>query len=434
MNKKIGVIGLWHLGSVISASWAKLGHNIYCFDYDKKRIEDFENGKMPIYEPGLEETINKSRSENRMIFSNGMDILSDCDFIFLSYDTPVKEDDSSDTAILEKSILDVSKIIKSNAIVIISSQSPVGYCRLLRNILQKNNKSCELAYSPENLRLGEAINCYLNPERIILGTDNKETEKKCMDLFSELKSEVICIGLESSEMVKHGINSFLSMSIVYTNSLSDICEETGADIKDVVRGLKSDPRIGEKAYLSPGIGFSGGTLGRDLVVLGNINKKLNGSGDLFEFIYKSNFNRKISIVNKIKKITGELYDKTIGILGLTYKPGTSTLRRSLPLEIVELLLCEKAKVKVYDPKADFSELKQKPEYIICENINETAKDSDILVVLTDWPEFKVFDWQAISGSMKSPNFFDARNYIPRENVEKANLNYYSIGDANAFKR
>ena len=317
--------------------------------------------------------------------------------------------------------------MKDNSILIISSQSPVGFCSHLRNKIKQKNKTLELAYSPENLRLGEAIECYLNPDRIIIGTSNKKTEKKCYALFEEITDKILTMNIESSEMVKHGINAFLAMSIVFADNLADLCEETGADISDVVSGLKSDPRIGNKSYLSPGIGFSGGTLGRDLKVLDEVNEKVSNSTGWFGCIHEYNSRRKNTIVNKISKLSAGLAGMTIGVLGLTYKPGTSTLRRSLPLEIVNQLVEKSANVRVYDPKADYSELSFEPKFIIVKSIRELSINADILVLLTEWPQFKKFDWPTVRDSMKTPIIFDAKNFLIREVLKESGFNYYSIG-------
>ncbi len=427
MNEKIGVIGLWHLGCIISVSWSKLGYHVTGFDYDESRIIKLQSGVPPIFEPDLEDLI-KDRSKNNLLhFSNDIKDLSECDFIFLCYDTPVREDDSSDTSILERSVADVKQIMKDGGILIVSSQSPVGYCRELRKEMKDYNNTIDLAYSPENLRLGEAINCYLNPGRIILGTADKETEIKCTNLFNNITKEILNMNLESAEMVKHGINSFLSMSIVYTNHLADICEEKGARIDDVVRGIKSDARIGQKAYLSPGIGFSGGTLGRDLKVLDSVNSSTNGFAKIFGIVHELNNERKYDIIKKIEKLLNGIEGKTLSILGLTYKPGTSTLRRSLPLEFVNLFLLKKARVKVYDPKADYSELTYEPNFEITQSIEEAAKDSDMLILLTEWEEFKNYDWSNVINLLNSKNFFDTKNILDETKMKNSGFNYYSIG-------
>jgi UDPglucose 6-dehydrogenase len=425
MEQNIGIIGLWHLGCVLSVSWSKLGHNVIGFDYDEKRTGDLNNGIPPIYEPNLVEEISKNIKSDKLKFTNKIKELNVCDFIFLSYDTPVLDDDSSDTTILEKSVSDVAKIMKDNSILIVSSQSPVGYCKKLRNILKSVNKTIDIAYSPENLRLGEAINCYLNPGRIILGVNDEETKKQCIGLFKEVTSDIILMSLESAEMVKHGINSFLSTSIVFVNHLADICESHKANIDDVIKGMKSDNRIGQKAYLSPGIGFSGGTLGRDLRVLEKANN--NGYAKLFESIYKFNNERKYSIIKKFENILGDLKGKKIAILGVTYKPGTSTLRRSLPLEIVELLIQKDCELKVYDPKADYQELNYAPKFTICKSIEDAVKNSDMIVLMTEWNEFIEYDWSKVTDKMAHNYFFDLKNVFNKSKMQNSGMLYFSLG-------
>ena len=427
MKKKIGIIGLWHLGCVLSASWSKLGNRVYGFDYDNNRIKKLQDGIPPIFEPHLSEKIKEGMNKGLLSYSEKIQSLSGCDYIFLCYDTPVGDDDSCNTSILEKSIADISEVAQDDAVIIVSSQSPVRFCSVLRNRLLKRNKTLDLAYSPENLRLGEAIDCYLNPGRIILGTQNEITERKCVELFQQITNEILKMNLESAEMVKHGINSYLSTSIVFANHISDICERNNARIDDVVKGMKSDPRIGKKAYLSPGIGFSGGTLGRDLQVLNEANNKVNGYARLFGIIHKFNNERKLAIVNKIDIILDGLKEKKVGVLGLTYKPGTSTLRRSLPLEIVYLLIENGAQVKAYDPKADYSELCIKPKFEINRSIAEVSTGVDILVLLTEWPDFKDFCWQNILNKMKQNYFFDCKNFLKGSEMKKNGFHYYSIG-------
>jgi len=424
---KIGIIGLWHLGSVLCAAWSKLGYKVRGFDHDKQRVNNLLKGIPPIFEPNLSETIQASLRKGTLSFSNNMQSLNKCDFIFLSYDTPVTADDSSDLTILEKSVRNVRSVMKDDSILIVSSQTPVGYCSTLRKILREENKNLELAYSPENLRLGEAIECYLNPDRVILGTSKINTESMCLSLLSNITDKILTMNITSSEMVKHGINSFLAMSIVYTNSLADLCEESGANINHVIEGLKSDPRIGQKAYLSPGVGFSGGTLGRDLKVLDKLNKSTSGPADLFGFIYEKNLNRKTIIVNKIIKLLNGRKEKTVGVLGLTYKPGTSTLRRSLPLEIVNLLINEGLMVIAYDPRADYSELRMKPKFTIAKSIQELSLNSNMLVLLTEWPEFKEFDWKAIRTEINGKLFYDSKNFLNGNTMKNIGFEYHSTG-------
>lgn len=429
---KIGVVGLWHLGCVLSAAWSKLGFKVIGFDYSKQLIDDLNLNRPPVFEPHLEETLMNSKKENKLDFTDEIKLLGECDFIFLAYDTPVLDNDDSDLAPLERAIGDMGNVLKDGAVVIVSSQTPVGTCEKFRADLKKKNPAAELVYSPENLRLGEAINCYLNPGRIIVGAESETAVSKTVLFFSDIQAEIITMSLVSAEMVKHAINSFLANSIVFANHLADLCEVSGADILDVVKGVKSDERIGQKAYFSAGIGFSGGTLGRDIQVLSKLNKASGQRAFLYESLLRFNSDRKNVILNKISALlAGDFGGKTISVLGLTYKPGTSTLRRSLPLEIVEMLAKKGAKLKAYDPMANYDELDKKPLFQICASIDEAISESDLVVLLTEWNEFKKYDWEKGARLMRNKNFFDAKNFLCDMELYNKNYRYSGIGRMNA---
>lgn len=429
---KIGVVGLWHLGCVLSAAWSKLGFKVIGFDYSKQLIDDLNLNRPPVFEPHLEETLMNSKKENKLDFTDEIKLLGECDFIFLAYDTPVLDNDDSDLAPLERAIGDMGNVLKDGAVVIVSSQTPVGTCEKFRADLKKKNPTAELVYSPENLRLGEAINCYLNPGRIIVGAESETAVSKTVLFFSNIQAEIITMSLVSAEMVKHAINSFLANSIVFANHLADLCEVSGADILDVVKGVKSDERIGQKAYFSAGIGFSGGTLGRDIQVLSKLNKASGQRAFLYESLLRFNSDRKNVILNKISALlAGDFGGKTISVLGLTYKPGTSTLRRSLPLEIVEMLAKKGAKLKAYDPMANYDELDKKPLFQICASIDEAISESDLVVLLTEWNEFKKYDWEKGARLMRNKNFFDAKNFLCDMELYNKNYRYSGIGRMNA---
>jgi len=424
----IGVVGLWHLGCVLSAAWTKLGFKVVGFDPSNDIIEDLKKNRPPVFEPDLAEMLMRAREKIKLNFTNDIGLLRDCDFVFLAYDTPVLDNDESDLSPLQNAIDKFGNVLKDNTVVIVSSQTPVGTCQRFRDQLQNKNLTLELVYSPENLRLGEAIQCYLNPGRIIIGAESEIAFSKIMPLFQKIQAEIIKMNLASAEMMKHALNSFLANSIVFANHLADLCEVSGANIFDVVKGLKTDPRIGHKAYLAPGIGFSGGTLGRDLKILAKTNKKFKQEAFLFESILNFNSDRKIAILNKVNELLDKKFSgKVISVLGLTYKPGTSTLRRSLPLDIVKLLAQKGAKIKVYDPKANYEELNEELSFRICNSIDEAITKSNLIILLTEWNEFKEYDWKKGSKLLKDRKIFDAKNFLYDLKLAKLGYEYFGVG-------
>lgn len=429
MEHKIGVVGLWHLGCTLSACWAKLGHSVIGYDANQSVVENLNRGEPPIFEPGLNDILKKNIQNKTLKFTTKIDELSSCDFVFLAYDTPVLDNDESDLRPLEKAINAFVDILANQTVVIVSSQTPVGTCQKFRKKLLAKNKTLDLVYSPENIRLGEAMETYLNPSRIIVGVENYDTQKRITDLFKDIPAELLIMNLSSAEMVKHGINSFLALSITFANQLADLCEQTNADILDVLRGIKSDPRIGIKSYLSPGIGFSGGTLGRDLKVLKNLNNDLKTHSDLFEKIYESNSQRSTIILNRLKTISGgSLSKRRIGVLGLTYKPRTSTLRRSLPVEIVKQIIKEGAEISVFDPKADYSEWPERNRnFSKAESAENVISNSDVVVLFTEWPQFRAITWTELINKKKPQAVFDTKNFLADLHLNEMGYRYFGVG-------
>ncbi len=418
---------MWHLGCVLAAAWSKTGFKVVGFDYSQGVVEKLNQGQPPIFEPHLEETIKNAEEARTLSFASDIKELADCDFVFLAYDTVVLENDESDISLLEKAVNDLS-LLRDGAIVIVSSQTPVGTCRKFRAQLQKRNSSLELVYSPENLRLGEAIECYLNPGRVILGGEATGAISRIFSLFKNINAELLTMNLESAEMVKHGINAFLASSIVFGNQLADICEAVGANAIDVVRGMRSDPRIGTKAPLLPGLGFSGGTLGRDLQILAKLETSLAKKSSLFESILKLNQGRTAVILDRIAELLdGAVRGKIIAVLGLTYKPGTSTLRRSLPLEIAVALYEKGATIKAFDPKANYKEFAQKVSFTIASSIDEALKDSDLVLLLTEWNDFREYDWGNKVSLAKGKKLFDTKNFLYDLRLRDRGYEYFGVG-------
>lgn len=424
----IGVCGLWHLGCVLCAAWTKLGYRVIGYDPEKDRVGKLRRGQPPLFEPDLEPTLLAGLSGKRLRFTDAIGDLRECDFVFVAFDTPVSDDDECDLSPLEQAVAGLSRTVKDGATIIVSSQTPVGTCAGFRAQLRHANPQAELVYSPENLRLGQAIECYLNPGRIILGAESDAATKRAVGLFDAIDAQIIAMNLASAEMVKHAINSFLANSIVFANHLADLCEVCGANILDVVAGMKSEDRIGQKAYLAPGIGFSGGTLGRDLRVLSGLAAEGGGKATIYGAIIEFNAERKRVIVDRVVRLLGgQPRDKTVAILGLTYKPGTSTLRRSLPLEIAQLLVRTGACVRSYDPHADYKELEVAPEFEICSSMDDALRGSDLAVLLTEWPEFREYDWEAGGRLMRRRRVFDAKNFLVQAQLAAKGFQYSGVG-------
>ena len=426
---KIGVVGLWHLGCIIAATWSKLGCEVRGIDFEELNVINLSKGQPPIYEPELQETIQLSLEKGLLSFYQDPAHLRDCSFVFLAYDTPVRDDDSSDISLLEETIEAIASHLAPKTILIVSAQLPVGTARQFRNKLKAVDPSLEVVYSPENLRLGEAINCYLNPGHIVIGADEPQAGQAVAELFSPMQAECLFMNLPSAEMTKHGINSFLAASITLANQWADICTAVGADFAQVAAAMKCDPRIGKRAYLSAGIGFSGGTLGRDLQVLEGINQQIGDQSPIFGDIWQYNKAR-VKVVGKVAEdALGNLQGKTITLLGMTYKPGTSTLRRSLPLEVAYDLVARGALIRAYDPKADWSEAQLPERFESFASVYEAVEKADLVVLLTEWLEFKSLDFSEILKRMEETIFFDTKSFLLErfEEMESLGFTVLSIG-------
>ena len=334
VKNKICVIGLWHLGCVVSSCFADAGHKVCGVDFSPEIINNLKKGKLPLYEPGLEELLVKNLKSKRISFTNSFkDALKEANFIFLTFDTPVDEKDNLDLSIIYNACKEIAKYAPEKFTLVIMSQIPVGTSKILKEFILKRNErtSFDIAYSPENLRLGQALETFKNPDRLILGLENETMKKKIERLYSFIKSPKIYMDLNSSEMVKHAINSYLAGSISFINEIASLCEVTDANAMKVAEGMKSDKRIGKYSFLNPGLGFSGGTLARDVQTLRKIGKRKGIKTEMLGSIMKVNQEQNKKIIKKIKNIFGSISKLNITILGLTYKPGTSTLRRSASL-------------------------------------------------------------------------------------------------------
>jgi len=425
---KITIFGLWHLGCVTAAGLAELGYEIVSTDFDVKVVKDLSDGRPPIYEPGLEELLKKHIKRKKLVFLfDKKTALENADFIFVTFDTKVDEQDQVDLSDINKATDEIAKYIKNGSIVIVSSQVPVGTCSKIKEAIAKKNKTkFDICYLPENLKLGEALNSFLKPDRIVIGANNDAALERVKQLFEPLKCEKIAISVESAEMTKHALNAYMAACISFINEISDICELSGASALDVAKSLKTDKRVGPYAPINPGLGFSGGTLARDVQVLRKYGDMKNYDTKMLDAIIEINNKRKHLVLNKLKKIFGDIKSLHVGILGLTYKPGTDTLRRSLSLEIAKDLISHGVVVKAYDPKI-VKAIPDIPKLEVCRTIEEVAKESDVLVLITEWPEFKELPLEKIKPLMKNSIFLDTKNFLDPSKLKKLKFRYIGVG-------
>jgi UDPglucose 6-dehydrogenase len=418
---KIAVLGLWHLGCVTAACVAKF-EQVVGLDFDPGTIAGLQIGKPPIFEPGLEELIAAGVNSGRLSFTEDPELACQkADLLWVCIDTPLDDQDRIDLAPLVEGIARCAPFLEAGTMVLISSQIPAGTSRSL----EQNYPALRFAYSPENLRLGKAIEIFLKADRIILGVRTPDEANELTPLLRHFTEQVLIVGTESAEMIKHGINSFLALSISFMNELSRICELVEADATEVERGLKSESRIGPRAYLSPGGPFAGGTLARDVVALSRIAEAADERVILLPAIKESNDTHKHWTEMKLAQELGNLSGVKIAVLGLTYKPGTDTLRRSLAIEICRRLIEKEARVHVYDPvvKRVPADLK----VILAPSIEDAAKDADALVVCTEWPEFREAKWENILRTMTHPIVIDANGFLSKNVAAFPGIVYRQVG-------
>jgi len=419
---KVAVAGLWHLGCVTAASCAK-HFAVTALDFDADNITALIEGKPPISEPGLAELTQDGLRSGKLKFTtDAKAACGEADIVWVTYDTPVNDDDQADAEFVFTQIRQLLLVAKDGTIFLISSQMPAGTCRRLEAEFPRRR----FAYSPENLRLGVALKIFNEPERIIAGCRTKDDHMLLAELFQPFCANVIWMSPESAEMTKHALNSFLALSVTFANEIARLCELTGADAKEVEAGLKSDVRIGQRAYLGPGAAFAGGTLARDVVALTQLAANRNEPLTLIPAIKQSNDRHKGWALRRLKEEIGSLRGVTVGVLGLTYKTGTDTLRRSPAVELCEGLLAEGCEVRAFDPA-----VKQLPASLAGATMSPDPRSAlagaDAAVVCTAWPEFKALAWVELIAAMRRPLIFDANRFVQSVLPEMPAFRYFSVG-------
>lgn len=430
---KIAVVGLWHLGEVVSVGLAELGHTVLAIDGDKKVVDNLKKAILPLPEKDVATSIAKHIKNGSLSFSTDFGLVKDCEVIFLTHDTPVDENDEPDISGLQQSTKKLARYIKNDALFVVMSQIPVGTTKRLFESIKKYNLKFtgETVYFPENLQLGKALECFLFPERVVVGAETESAFLKLNQIITLIKCPRFKMSIASAEITKHALNSFLATSLSFIYDISDVCEMAGGDITDVAKALRSDKRIGQAAYLDSSLGFSGGTLMRDLRILSGFAKKNKKPLAVIDGVLQTNINRRKTFIERLQKLLKiPLHKAKIGILGITYKPGTSTLRRSLALELVVALRKEKAGVQVFDPQALELEFQKETGLQLSQTVEEAARGCHALLLVTAWPEFSDLPFKRIKEAMLPPFLFlDTRNFLKSQEkeIKEAGFLYCGIG-------
>jgi len=420
----VTVLGLWHLGSVTAACCAK-HFDVVGLDFDAANVASLNRWKAPLLEPGLNELITAGLASKKLSFTtDAKTACANTDILWLAYDTPVNDADESDVESVLANLRRALPHLPEGALVLISAQLPVGTCAKL----EKEFPQFHFACSPENLRLGKAIDSFEKAERVIVGIRDDAKKPLLEKLLAPFTSQIIFMRTESAEMVKHALNSFLALSITFINEVARLCEHTGADAKEVSLGLKSEPRIGPKAYLGPGGPFAGGTLARDVVTLSKLAEANGEKISVIPAIKQSNDLHRGWAFRRLQSRLGELHGKKISILGLTYTTNTDTLRRSAAVELCQQLLAAGARVNAFDPA-----VKTLPPELnavsLATDVTAALVDADAVAICTEWPQFRQADWPAIIPQMRQPVFVDANRFLEKELKSVPGVEHLSVGRA-----
>jgi UDPglucose 6-dehydrogenase len=375
---KIGVAGLWHLGTMYAVGLAELGHDVIAYDPNSDSVSSLRNGSLLVHEPQLQEMLRKNIVAGNITFTNNEIDLGQVDLLVLAYDTPVDEDDKADSDYVISEFNRIVKNLKSKVEIVVSSQLPVGSSDIIQQILQDSGRVGNVTVQPENLRLGMAVESFFHPARIVVGTHDGNSDDFVIELFSGIDTPIVWMHRRSAEVTKHALNAFLATSVTFMGEIAEICESVGADAKEVEIGLKSDPRIGSKAYLSPGLGFAGGTLARDVRKLSDLQSDIRTENAIFTSLLISNRHNNDWVSRSLAKIPTKEKSLRICFWGISYTENTDTLRRSEIYSLMKRLVEADAKVTYVENLVIKDEVD--PRILSIDDIDASLNQIDVLVV------------------------------------------------------
>ncbi|NMC79626.1 MAG: UDP-glucose/GDP-mannose dehydrogenase family protein [Chloroflexi bacterium] len=431
---KICVIGTGYVGLVTGACFADLGNTVECLDIDESRIEGINQGKMPIYEPGLEQLVAQNVHAGRLSFTTDYPTaLKDADFAFIAVGTPSGVDGEADLQYVRSVAEAIADNVDQPIIVVNKSTVPVGTGDWVADVIKKRRGGEPLTFSvvsnPEFLREGSAINDFMNPDRVVLGSTDREAANQVAQLYLTLRCPILVTDLRTAEMIKYASNAFLATRISFINEIANMCEEMGADVREVALGMGYDKRIGS-AFLDAGLGWGGSCFPKDVKALAHMAVLHGTHPQLLQAVMEINRNQRRRVVVKLRKALNGLNDKVIGVLGLSFKPNTDDIREAPSMEVIHLLLNEGAIVRAYDPQAMENVRATLQRVVLCENPYQVAEGADALVLATEWNEFKQLDFERIRKLMNHPIIMDSRNLWNPEHLLSLGFTYFGVGRGN----
>jgi UDPglucose 6-dehydrogenase len=433
---KVTFVGSGYVGLVSGVMMSHLGHFVTCLDIDQDKINKLKNLEPPIFENNLEYYLTQYGNTERLNFICGYnESIYESSAIFIAVGTPQKADGNADLHYIFESIMSSAKYVNPDCVFVIKSTVPPGTCRQIKELLVQNGFSNDVVSNPEFLREGSAVQDFLYPDRIILGSESKTALEIIKQIYKPLSDKQIPIletDLITAELIKYASNSFLACKIAFINEMADLCEVIGADINQLSNGVGLDKRIGS-AFLKVGPGFGGSCFPKDILALQHLTNDLKSDSLILDAVITANTNRPKLMIQRIKAfLNGQIRGKNIAILGLTYKAGTDDLRSSPVIELINLLWKNDAKIKAYDPQGMPNSSKYFDNKLVCgSSAFEVCIGADAVVVATEWPEFANIDYKKLKLQLNSPNIIDLRNFLDRTMLTKLGYNCYFVGQKTA---
>jgi UDPglucose 6-dehydrogenase len=428
--KQICVVGVGYVGLVTAACFADLGNRVIALDIVPEKIEGLKRGVMPIYEPGLKEMVERNVNADRLTFTTSYpDALKGTEFAFIAVGTPSGVDGEADLRYVASAAETIAEHMSSPLIIINKSTVPVGTGDWVADIVashQKKTTPFAVVSCPEFLREGSAITDFMQPHRTVLGSLDTEAAEKVAQLHLPLRAPIVITDLRTAEMIKYASNAFLATKISFINEIANICEELGADVKEVAVGMGYDKRIGP-SFLDAGLGYGGSCFPKDVKALAYMAAEKGRHPQLLHAVMEINNDRRPMAVTRIKEMLGDINEKTIGLLGLSFKPNTDDMRDAPSIDIAQALRAYGAKVRAYDPVAMEVAAPLLPNVEMFKDPYSMAEGCDALMVVTEWNEFKQLDLERVCASMKSPVLFDGRNIYDAEKMFNLGFYYRGLG-------